>query len=172
MYIISQIIMSTGLEYIRIHPKLLLVNYSQTHHSKIQWASSITIAWTFLWYFSFWNNSSPCLQDMKASGCVKMTLYFASLSCERFASLKSSSKSSEFVLFFTFYVAALTFPSLSLLIWSLISAFKGETTITTGCDCAARHPQLILSRNNEGRRWNMTDFPYPVGKTATTSRPW
>ena len=172
MYIISQIIMSTGLQYIRIHPELLLVNYSQTHHSKIQWASSITIAWTFLWYFWVWNNSSPCLQDMKASGCVKVTSYFAALSCERFMSLKSSSKSSEFILFFTFNIAALTFPSLSLLIWSFISAFKGETTITTGCDCAARRPQLILSRNNEGRRWNMTDFPYPVGKTATTSRPW
>ena len=72
---------------------------------------------------------------------------------------------------FTLNTVAFTLPSLSLLIWSLISAFNGETTMITG-DGATRLSHFILSRNSEDSRWKITDFPYPVGKMATTSRPW
>ena len=50
------------------------------------------------------------------------------------------------------------------------SAFNGETTMITG-DGATGLSHLILSRNSEGRRRKIMDFPYPVGKMATTSRP-
>ena len=74
------------------------------------------------------------LQDQTASRCVKIVSYFASFNQEEFVSLISlSSKSSLFLAFLTFRIAAFTFPSVLLLIWSLIKEFNGGTTTMTGC---------------------------------------
>ena len=63
------------------------------------------------------------LQDQTASRCVKIVSYFASFDQEEFVSLISlSSKSSLFLAFLTFRIAAFTFPSVLLLIWSLIKS--------------------------------------------------
>jgi len=48
-------------------------------------------------------------------------------------------------------------------LWS--SAFKGETTINTEWDCAARRPQLILLKNEETEDELTTEFPYIYGTT-------
>jgi len=37
---------------------------------------------------------------------------------------------------------------------------KEKGTITMGWDVTAWHPQFILLWKNEGRRWNLTNFPY------------
>ena len=143
-----------------------------TYHSRMQWASSITIAWTNCWYGWLWNSSIPFLHDKTASGWVKIMSYFASLSQEEFATLvSSSSRSSPFFPFLTLSIAALTFP-LVLLIWSLIKAFNGKTTIITGWlgNCSVAR-ELTFAKKSPGSKWKIMDFPYPVGRTPTISFP-
>ena len=86
------------------------------------------------WYGVLWKSSNPFLQGQTVSRCVKIMSYFASFNQEEFVSLVSlSSKSSLFLAFLTFRIAAFTFPSVLLLIWSLIKEFNGGMTTMTGC---------------------------------------
>ena len=134
----------------------------------MQWASSITIAWTHCWYGWLWNSSIPFLHDKMASGWVKIMSYLASLSQEEFAMLVSSSlRSWPFFPFLTLSIAALTFPSVLLLIWSLIKAFNGETAIITGWigDCSVARELTFAEKKKvqaaNGRLW-IFRIPYPV----------
>ena len=131
----------------------------------MQWASSITIARTHCWYGWLWNSSIPFLHDKKASGWVKIMSYLASLSQEEIAMLvSSSSRSSPFFPFLTLSIAALTFPSVLLLIWSLIKAFNSETTMMTG-------RLFCRSRNDfcqKKSRQQMEDYGFSVSHWQNT----
>ena len=62
-------------------------------------------------------------------------------------------------------------------IWLLIRAFSGETTMTIAVtvDISTSRKlsfinNIYLANSSPGRRRNISNFPYPVGRTQMTSR--
>ena len=175
---ISRSSTTINVSYCRLWKSVTDASYSKNIYGKgnralLAAASSTITALTARWYGGLWNSSIPSLQDTNASECVKTISYFASFRGVYFAFLASNSKSWESLFIFAFKHVALKLTSLLLHIWSLIRAFKGETTITTGRNDEEGTSRWLFnfSKKSEGRRWKIKDLPYPVGKTATTSLP-